>query len=96
MPDTSKVPFNDPAAIEKALHGKDTAAFVVEPVQGKTCAVADDGYLTEASRPCRNGRCPFFRSLINLSLCATALNLAKLPAVPFSQALHLFRSQPSD
>jgi ornithine--oxo-acid transaminase len=53
MPDTSKVPFNDLAALEKALQGKDTAAFVVEPVQGKTCAVAADGYLAEASRLCR-------------------------------------------
>jgi ornithine--oxo-acid transaminase len=53
MPDTSKVPYNDLAALEKALHGKDTAAFVVEPVQGKTCAVAADGYLEEAGRLCR-------------------------------------------
>ncbi len=53
MPDTSKVPFNDLAALEKALHGKDTAAFVVEPVQGKTCSVAADGYLAEAGRLCR-------------------------------------------
>ena len=53
MPDTAKVPFNDLAALEKALHGKDTAAFVVEPVQGKTCSVAADGYLAEAGRLCR-------------------------------------------
>lgn len=53
MPDTSKVPFNDLAALEKALHANDTAAFVVEPVQGKTCEVAADGYLAEASRLCR-------------------------------------------
>jgi ornithine--oxo-acid transaminase len=53
MPDTSKVTFNDLAALEKALDRKDTAAFVVEPVQGKTCAVASDGYLAEAGRLCR-------------------------------------------
>ncbi|MGD1069970.1 MAG: aspartate aminotransferase family protein [Bryobacteraceae bacterium] len=53
MPDTVKVPFNDPGALEQALHGNDVAAFVVEPVQGKTCAVAAEGYLAEASRLCR-------------------------------------------
>src|SRR5580704_16474462 len=39
MPGTQKVPFNDLAALEEALRGNDVAAFVVEPVQGKTCAV---------------------------------------------------------
>jgi acetylornithine/succinyldiaminopimelate/putrescine aminotransferase len=53
MPDTEKVPFNDLAALENALHGNDTAALVVEAVQGKTCAVAADGYLAEAGRLCR-------------------------------------------
>jgi ornithine--oxo-acid transaminase len=53
MPGTAKIPFNDLAALEHALHGNDVAAFVVEPVQGKTCEVADDGYLAEASRLCR-------------------------------------------
>ena len=53
MPGTAKVPFNDLAALEKELRGNDVAAFVVEPVQGKTCAVAADGYLAEAARLCR-------------------------------------------
>jgi ornithine--oxo-acid transaminase len=52
MPDTSKIPFNDLEALEKALHGKTAAALVVEPVQGKTCDVAADGYLAEAARLC--------------------------------------------
>jgi len=53
MPGTSKIPFNDLPALEQALHGNDAAAFVVEPVQGKTCAVIADGYLAEAARLCR-------------------------------------------
>jgi ornithine--oxo-acid transaminase len=53
MPGTAKIPFNDLAALEQALHTKDVAAFVVEPVQGKTCEVLADGYLAEASRLCR-------------------------------------------
>jgi ornithine--oxo-acid transaminase len=53
MPGTGKIPFNDLSALEQALHGNDVAAFVVEPVQGKTCAVVAEGYLAEASRLCR-------------------------------------------
>src|SRR5882724_5194809 len=37
MPGTSKIPFNDLAALEAALSGKQVAAFFVEPVQGKSC-----------------------------------------------------------
>lgn len=53
MPGTVKIPFNDLAALEKALSSKDIAAFFVEPVQGKTCEVVADGYLSEAQRLCR-------------------------------------------
>lgn len=53
MPDTTKIPFNDLGALESVLHAKNVAAFVVEPVQGKTCSVVDDGYLAEAARLCR-------------------------------------------
>lgn len=52
MPGTAKVPFNDLAALERELHARDVAAFVVEPVQGKTCEVAAEGYLAEAARLC--------------------------------------------
>jgi ornithine--oxo-acid transaminase len=52
MPDTFRIPFNDLGALENALRSKDAAAFVVEPVQGKTCYVAAEGYLAEASRLC--------------------------------------------
>lgn len=53
MPGTAAVPFNDLAALERALAHKDVAAFFVEPVQGKTCEVAADGYLEGAQRLCR-------------------------------------------
>jgi ornithine--oxo-acid transaminase len=53
MPGTTKIPFNDLQALEEELRGNDVAAFVVEPVQGKTCAVVADGYLAEAARLCR-------------------------------------------
>lgn len=53
MPGTHKVPFNDLAALEEALSKKTAAAFIVEPVQGKSCEVVADGYLAEAQRLCR-------------------------------------------
>ncbi len=53
MPGTEAVPFNDLAALERAVMRKDVAAFVIEPVQGKSCAAVGDGYLAEAQRICR-------------------------------------------
>lgn len=53
LPGTRKVPFNDLPALEQALAGKKAAAFVIEPVQGKSCEVVADGYLAEAQRLCR-------------------------------------------
>ncbi len=53
LPGTQKVPFNDLPALEKALSFKQAAAFVVEPVQGKSCEVVRDGYLAEAQRLCK-------------------------------------------
>ena len=35
------------------LAAKRPAAFIIEPVQGKTCEVVADGYLAEAQRLCR-------------------------------------------
>jgi ornithine--oxo-acid transaminase len=52
LPGTSSVPFNDLVALEKALSSKSVAAFIVEPVQGKSCEVVADGYLAEVRRLC--------------------------------------------
>jgi ornithine--oxo-acid transaminase len=53
LPGTTKVAFNDLAALEQALAKKQAAAFIIEPVQGKTCEVVADGYLREAQRLCK-------------------------------------------
>ncbi|HZL35220.1 MAG TPA: aspartate aminotransferase family protein [Tepidisphaeraceae bacterium] len=53
MPGTEMVPFNDLEGLEKALSNKRAAAFIIEPVQGKTCEVVADGYLADAQRLCR-------------------------------------------
>ena len=54
LPHTESVPFNDLVSLEKALANKDAAAFILEPIQGKSCEVVEDGYLAEAQRLCRN------------------------------------------
>jgi ornithine--oxo-acid transaminase len=53
LPGTQKIPFNDLASLEKALSTKQAAAFIVEPIQGKSCEVVADGYLAEAQKLCR-------------------------------------------
>ena len=52
LPGCVAVPFNDPAALETALRGKDVAAFIVEPIQGKGVNLPSDDYLPEAARLC--------------------------------------------
>jgi len=53
LPNCNAVPFNDLEALEKALSGKDVAAFIVEPIQGKGVNVPDDNYLPEVERLCK-------------------------------------------
>jgi ornithine--oxo-acid transaminase len=53
MPGTVKIAFNDLSSLEQALEQHQPAAFIVEPIQGKSCEVLHDGYLAEAQRLCR-------------------------------------------
>lgn len=53
LPSTVPIPFNDLPALERALAGSNAAAFIVEPIQGKSCEVVADGFLAEAQRLCR-------------------------------------------
>ncbi len=52
VPGTTPIPFNNLGALEKSLARRDVAAFVVEPVQGKSCEMVADGFLKEAVRLC--------------------------------------------
>lgn len=53
LPGCTSVPFNDLAALEKALRNKDIAAFIVEPIQGKGVNMPSDDYLPEAQKLCQ-------------------------------------------
>src|SRR5207248_3204135 len=53
LPGCALVPFGDLAALEDALRSRDVAAFIVEPIQGRTVALAPEGYLVAAQALCR-------------------------------------------
>jgi ornithine--oxo-acid transaminase len=53
LPECIEIPFNDLAALEKALASRAISAFIVEPVQGKGVILPDDGYLRGAFELCR-------------------------------------------
>jgi ornithine--oxo-acid transaminase len=53
LPNCVRVRFNDLFALEKALHSRTIAAFIVEPIQGKGVNMPANDYLTEAARLCR-------------------------------------------
>jgi len=54
MPGYEIIPFNDLAALQKALQDKNIAAFLVEPIQGEAgVIVPDDGYLSQAAALCK-------------------------------------------
>jgi ornithine--oxo-acid transaminase len=48
-----RIPFDDLDALERILAGRDVAAFVVEPIQGKGVNIPRDDYLPGAARLCR-------------------------------------------
>src|SRR5436305_6608106 len=53
LPDCIRIPFNDLAALERALSSRQVAAFIVEPIQGKGVNMPADGYLQAAAGLCR-------------------------------------------
>jgi ornithine--oxo-acid transaminase len=53
LPGSAPVPFGDLAALHAELRGGDVAAFVVEPVQGKTVESASAEYWVQAQELCR-------------------------------------------
>ncbi|BCX89159.1 ornithine--oxo-acid transaminase [Methylomarinovum tepidoasis] len=71
LPDCDPIPFNDLEALERALRAKETAAFIVEPIQGKGVNLPDDEYLAEAARLCRRHGALFVADEIQTGLGRT-------------------------
>jgi putrescine aminotransferase len=54
LPAVKTIPYNNLAALKKALRQQNVAGFIVEPIQGEAgVIVPDDGYLKSAAELCR-------------------------------------------
>jgi ornithine--oxo-acid transaminase len=76
LPDCHEVPFNDLAALEKALTSHEVAAFIVEPIQGKGVNLPDENYLRDAAALCRKHGAIFVADEIQTGLGRTGRFLA--------------------
>jgi ornithine--oxo-acid transaminase len=77
VPQFFTIPFNDLAALEKALQDKNVAGFVVEPIQGEAgVVVPDDGYLKSVRALCDKYNVLFIADEVQTGLCRTGKMLA--------------------
>jgi ornithine--oxo-acid transaminase len=76
LPNCVEVPFNDIAALERALSSRTQAAFIVEPIQGKGVIVPSDDYLRNAAELCRKYGTIFIADEIQTGLGRTGRFLA--------------------
>lgn len=77
MPGYQVIPYNDAAALQEALHDKNVAAFLVEPIQGEAgVVVPDEGYLSKAANMCREAGVLFIADEIQTGLARTGKMLA--------------------
>ena len=76
LPNCFSIPFNDLATLEQALAPRQTAAFIVEPIQGKGVNVPDDGYLAGVQHLCRKYGTLFIADEIQTGLGRTGRFLA--------------------
>jgi ornithine--oxo-acid transaminase len=71
------IPYNDTAALAKALENKNVAGFLVEPIQGEAgVLVPDDGYLSKAKKICEAANVLFIADEIQTGLARTGKMLA--------------------
>jgi ornithine--oxo-acid transaminase len=76
LPDCTGIPFNDSAALERALASRQVAAFIVEPIQGKGVNLPDDDYLRGALDLCRRHGTLFVADEIQTGIGRTGRFLA--------------------
>lgn len=77
MPGFIAIPYNDTAALAKALEDKNVAGFLVEPIQGEAgVLVPDDGYLANAKQLCEAANVLFIADEIQTGLARTGKMLA--------------------
>ncbi|HOP26244.1 MAG TPA: ornithine--oxo-acid transaminase [Candidatus Sabulitectum sp.] len=72
-----RIPYNDAAALEKALEDPDVAGFLVEPIQGEAGVyVPDEGYLACARRLCTEKNVLFIADEVQTGIARTGKLLA--------------------
>ena len=72
MPGFITVPYNDIAALEKALQDPHVAGFLVEPIQGEAGVyVPDDDYLPAAYQLCQRHRALFIADEVQTGIART-------------------------
>jgi ornithine--oxo-acid transaminase len=76
LPDCIGIPFNDLPALEEALRGRNVAAFIVEPIQGKGVNIPSDDYLKGVAELCRRYGTLFVADEIQSGLGRTGRFLA--------------------
>ena len=76
LPGCHEIPFNDLAALDKALATRQVAAFIVEPIQGHGVNVPDDDYLPGVQALCRKYGTLFIADEIQTGLGRTGRFLA--------------------
>ena len=71
------IPYNDTAALEKALEDPHVAGFLVEPIQGEAGVyVPDEGYLKKAYQLCKERNVLFIADEVQTGLARTGKLLA--------------------
>lgn len=71
------IPYNDLAALAKALEDSNVAGFLVEPIQGEAgVVVPDDGYLSKAYSMCKEKNVLFIADEVQTGLARTGKLLA--------------------
>ncbi|MFM9056894.1 MAG: ornithine--oxo-acid transaminase [Bacteroidota bacterium] len=77
MPGFVVIPYNDIAALEKALEDPHVAGFMVEPIQGEAGVIVPDaGYLSHAAEICKRNRVLFIADEIQTGIARTGKMLA--------------------
>jgi len=72
-----KIPYNDAAALAKALEAENIAGFMVEPIQGEAGVfVPDEGYLAEAKALCAAKNVLFIADEVQTGIARTGRLLA--------------------
>ena len=72
MPGYEIVPYNDLAALEKALQDPNVAGFMVEPIQGEAgVVVPDEGYLRKAYDLCQQYNALFIADEVQTGVART-------------------------